>query len=94
MKFETDPLKEMLRQQRYKELADRAIGLLRGLKVKDHEYYHLLAQSYHNRWEYAAAVGSMEEAIRLLPAGSYLRQPYERFRGDILRKRARFGRQT
>ena len=90
MKFELDPLKEMLRQQKYKELADVAIKLLKEVPRDRHEWHHLLAQSYYNEWDYDHALRHVEEAIKALPKGSHLERPYWRLRGEILKKRAMF----
>jgi hypothetical protein len=51
MRLELDPLKEMLRQQKYKELADEAIKLLNDAPQGTHEWHHLMAQSHYNRWD-------------------------------------------
>jgi hypothetical protein len=87
MKIELDPIKEMLRQQKYKELSDHAISLLERCRVKSsHKWHYLLAQCQFNKWDYAAAKLSMDRAIAALPTGSYLKTPYERFRDEIVKK--------
>ena len=60
-----DPIEEMLRQQRYKELASKALVILNQIKHKTHEVYYLLAQSYFNLWDYQNALTMIDEAIRL-----------------------------
>jgi hypothetical protein len=86
MKMELDPLKEMLRQQKYKELADTAITLLKGVDLGTHEWHHLLAQSYYNRWDYKSALRHVNEAIARLPEESHLYAPYQRLQREILNK--------
>jgi GTPase SAR1 family protein len=87
LKLELDPIKEMLRQQKYKELSDHAISLLESCRVKSsHKWHYLLAQCQFNKWDYTAAKLSMNQAIAALPRGSYLKTPYERFRDEIVKK--------
>jgi Cdc6-like AAA superfamily ATPase len=90
IKFELDPLKEILRQQQYKELADSAIKLLRDSPQGKHEWHHLLAQSYYNKWDYDLALWHVEKAIGALPRDSHLARPYRRLRSEILKKRTLF----
>jgi hypothetical protein len=87
MKVELDPLKEMLRQQKYKELADTAITLLKDIALGTHEWHHLLAQSYYNKWDYEPALRHIDKAIAALPKGSHLDAPYRQLRGEILKKK-------
>jgi len=87
MKVQLDPLKEMLRQQKYKELADIAIMLLKEINLGTHEWHHLLAQSYFNRWDYESSLHHINEAIEKLPSKSYLRAPYRRLQEEILTKK-------
>jgi len=75
-----DPLDEILRQQKYKELADRALSWLSQIKIKTHEVYYLLAHSHFNKWDYDDASKMIEKAIslskgepRFRPAYTYLR---------------------
>jgi hypothetical protein len=87
MKLDLDPIKEMLRQQKYKELSDHAISLLESCRVKSsHKWHYLLAQCQFNKWDYDAAKLSIGRAIASLPSGSYLNNPYERFRDEIVKK--------
>jgi hypothetical protein len=90
MRFDPDPLKEMLRQQKYKELADIAVKLLDDIHERPHEWYYLMAQSLYNRWDYDPAVRHIDMAILELPARSHLTGAYLRFKGEILKKRSRF----
>lgn len=83
MKVELDPLKEKVRQQTYKELADTAIRLLRDVNLGTHEWHYFLAQSFFNRWDTASALKSIDKAIGKLPADSHLTPPYRRLRGEI-----------
>jgi hypothetical protein len=91
MKFELDPIKEMLRQQKYKELADMAIGLLNSSPRQTHEWHYLMAQSRYNRWDNDAALMHIEKAIQILPKDSHLAANYRRFRDDIQTKHDDFG---
>jgi hypothetical protein len=87
MKIELDPIKEMLRKQKYKELSDHAISLLQGRREKSsHRWYYLLAQCLFNKWEYDAAKPNIDRAIERLGANSYLVDSYERLRTEIIRK--------
>jgi tetratricopeptide (TPR) repeat protein len=90
MKRELDPLKEMVRQQKYKELADRALTLLHDIALDTHEWHHLLAQSYYNLWDYDRSLIHVDEAIDRLPRNSHLYAPYCWFRREILRKQTFF----
>ncbi len=90
MKMELDPLKEMLRQQKYKELADTAIVLLKDTNLGTHDWYHLLAQCYFNQWDYESALPQISKAIELLPKGSHLSSPYQRLKREILKKQEYF----
>ena len=90
MRFELDPLREMIRQQQYKELADTAIRILKEIHEHSHEWYYLNAQSFYNKWDYESARLYAERAIDGLPKGSHLLGPYSRLRVEILKKRAYF----
>ena len=90
MKLELDPLKEILRQQKYKELADTAIKLLNGIPDRTHECHHMLAQSYFNKWDYDNALRSVDNALSTLPKGSHLHNSYRYLRIEILKKRTQF----
>jgi len=87
LRIELDPIKEMLRQQKYKELSDHAISLLRKEAVeRSHRRSHLLAQCMFNKWEYGVAKTHIDEAIDRLPPNSYLIASYEKLRAEINRK--------
>ena len=91
MKVELDPIKEMLRVQKYKERADHAIGLLKGCADRlSHRWSYLMAQCQFNKWEYDSAKGNIDRAIARLPINSYLRHSYERLRGEIVRNGIRY----
>jgi len=95
MKFELDPIKEMLRQQKYKELADHAIGLLRKRADQStHRWHYLLSQCQFNKWEYEEARRSIDRAVAHLPSDSYLKNPYERLRGEIVKKAFHYQRRA
>ena len=73
-------IEEILRQQRYKELAGRALVILDQITNKTHRVYYLLAQSYFNKWDYDRAFRMINQAIQLCnedprhyPAYDYLR---------------------
>ncbi len=74
-----DPIIEILRQRRYKELADKALFWLDQVNDKNHHSYYLLSQSYFNKWDNAKALDAINKAISLcsqdltqLPLYSYL----------------------
>ena len=90
MKKDFDPIREMERQQKYKELADKAIKLLKDDVLDDHERDRLLAQSHYNLWDYEKALIYVEKAIRELPQGSHLQAPYQRLRREILKNQNRY----
>jgi GTPase SAR1 family protein len=87
MTVELDPLKDRIRQQRYRELADHAIDVLHKCSdQKTHPWWYLLAQCQFNKWQNAEAKQSIDKAIAALPKGSHLRSPYEQFRREIVKK--------
>jgi hypothetical protein len=87
LKFDLDPIKEMLRQQRYKELADTSAEILLTCSDRtSHRQNYLLAQCHFLKWEYEAAKRHIDNAISALPDASYLKVSYERLRGEIIRK--------
>jgi hypothetical protein len=90
MRTELDPIREMLRQQEYKEKADIAIDILKKIDGKEHKYYYLLAQCYYNKWEYDIAINYINSAIAMLPEDSYQLGPYTFFKNDITKKKRRF----
>jgi hypothetical protein len=86
MKVELDPLREKVRQLKYKELADLAIKLLKDINLSTPEWHNLLAQAYYNRWDNELALRQIDKAIASLPKQSHLYAPYRRLRGQILKK--------
>jgi DNA polymerase III delta prime subunit len=93
LKIELDPIKEMLRQQKYKELSDHAISLLQEHReITSHRHHYLLAQCFFNKWEYGMAKSSIDRAIDLLPPNSYLDNPYERLRSEVIKKARQYSR--
>jgi tetratricopeptide (TPR) repeat protein len=91
VKGELDPIKNMLRTQKYKELAEKAITLLEHTSVITYEKYYLLAAAYHNTWDYPQALKAIDGALRLLPKESKLRESYNIFRSDIVKKGQMYG---
>lgn len=93
LKFELDPIKEMLRHQKYKELADHAITFLQSRHDRSsHRWHYLLSQCFFNKWDYDTARLSIGQAISKLPAGSYLKNSYERLQNDIGKNARRYRR--
>jgi tetratricopeptide (TPR) repeat protein len=90
MQFCSDPIKDIVRRQRYKELADIAIRFLDDIYGRSHEWYYLMAQALYNRWEYDRALRQIEMAILELPPRSHLASGYLYFKSEIVKKRARF----
>ena len=85
-----DPIEEMLRQQRYKELASKALVILNQIKHKTHEVYYLLAQSYFNLWDYQNALTMINEAIRLCQEDPSYYQSYTYLQKLILKQQAKY----
>jgi len=86
-----DPIQEMLRQQEYKELAEKALKTLTQLPEKTSRVYHLLAQSYYNKWDYFIALKMIDQAIELAdPRSSHLAN-FRYLRGIIIEKAAMHG---
>ena len=90
LKFELDPNREALRQQRYKELADKAIKILNRMTNRSYERDYLLAQAYYNRWDYEPALRHIDRAIEILPQTSHLGPPYRRLRAEIVEKQGKY----
>jgi tetratricopeptide (TPR) repeat protein len=94
LKFDLDPIKEMLRQQHYKELADTSAGILITCADRtSHRWNYLLAQCHFLKWEYEAAKRHIDKAISALPDASYLTVSYERLQGEIIKKWKHYNRQ-
>ncbi len=92
IKFEPDRLREGMRQQSYKEHAEEAIRALKKCRSESHEWHHLAAQSYYNKWEYELALQHISAAIKLAPSGTHSGRSYLNLRSEILEKRARYGK--
>ena len=54
--------------------------------MKTYEKYYLLATAHYNLWENQKALQAIEGALRHLPAESRLRESYNLFRSEVLRK--------
>jgi GTPase SAR1 family protein len=82
---ELDPLDEMVRQQRYKQLAERALSLLDLVpgQARDDRYYHLCARCYFNKWNYGKALKMIERAMEV----SDTPHVFDRFKGSIIATR-------
>lgn len=86
IRMELDPLKEIVRQQKYKELANKAITFLNSIALGTYEWHYLLAQSYYNLWGYKMALMHVNKAIEMLPENSHFYAPYRRLQREILKK--------
>ncbi len=87
LKFDLDPLKDRLRQQKYKELADESLEILSSCLDKDnHRWKFIAAECYFLKWDYDAAKRHVDKALEALPPGSYLEASYKKLRDEILRK--------
>ena len=89
MHRELDPIQEKLRQQKYKELADKALEVLDQIKKKTHEVYYLLAHCYHNKWDYEIAFRMIETAIRLCRKDPVCYASYDSLRKSIITQQER-----
>jgi DNA polymerase III delta prime subunit len=89
---ELDPLHEIHRQQKYKELAETAIKLLQRSPVDTHEWHFLMSQAYFDLWDYNQALHHIDKALSKLPKYSHFSNPYERLRKEILKKQAMYRR--
>jgi hypothetical protein len=89
-----DPNRELLRQQRYKELADISIRYLSSLPNGSHEVSYLTAQCFLNKWDYEPAAQHIAKAISLLPRVSHLRPPYLRLQEDVARRQLHYSRNS
>jgi hypothetical protein len=58
-----DPISEMLRQQQYKDLADKGLVWLNQVPIKTHEVYYFMAQCYFNKWAYHEAHIVIQHAL-------------------------------
>ena len=93
LKFDLDPIREMLRKQQYKELADTGSKILSGCSdKKSHRWNYLLAECYFLKWDYEPAKRHIDSAISALPETSYLKVSYEKLRDEINRKWSHYKR--
>jgi len=92
MNRELDPLKEVTRQQRYKDFADNAISILSTVKNKTHKICYLLAQSYFNKWDYKNAFTMINKAITPINQDPRYYSSYAHLRKLILRKQEQFSK--
>ncbi len=89
MRRELDPLQEKLRQQQYKELADKALAVLGEIKTKTHEVYYWLAHCYNNKWNYSEAFKMIEVAIMESNRDPLCYASYASLRKNIVTQQAR-----
>jgi tetratricopeptide (TPR) repeat protein len=87
LRVELDPLKEKVRQQNYKELADTAIKFLKDINLDTNEWHFLLAQSYFNRGDHESALRHIDRAIDDLPFDSYMHDSYQQLSYEIVKRR-------
>jgi len=87
-----DPITEMLRQKRYKDLAERALNWLDQVSDKGHHVYYLFAQSYFNKWDYENALDAVNNAISLCAEDTAQLPLYSSLQDTILKNQKRYGR--
>ena len=85
-----DPITEMLRRQRYKGFADKALVWLDQVSDKNQHVHYLFAESYFNKWDYANALDSIRKAISLCSQDSAQLPLYLNLRDLILRHQRRY----
>ncbi len=91
MKIGGDPFEERLRQNKYKELAVRALDILENTSTRDHAIYYLLAQCYFNSWDNKTALKMINKAIEVAEKqGDFSQVSYEKFKERISEKRKKF----
>ncbi|MCB0112206.1 MAG: hypothetical protein KDE53_40060, partial [Caldilineaceae bacterium] len=83
-------LDEMIRQQRYKDLADEALDILSRLHFDNHKVQYLTAQSHYNKWDYTSALYHIGKALEVLPENSPVRSNYLRFRYEAQDKQQKY----
>ena len=88
----SDPIKEMLRQRRYRELADKALGWLGHVVEKSHRFYYLFAQSHFNKWDNDEALTAIDKAILICGKESACFSSYSHLRDVVLRYKLRYPR--
>lgn len=85
-----DPIEEMLRQQQYKELADKGLTLLKQIGNRTHEVCYLLAQGYFNKWDNENALRMIKKAIKLCKEDPRYYPSYTYLRDLIVRQREKY----
>lgn len=82
-----DYLMEKVRQQRYQELAKKAISHLKLITQKDHDVYYLFSQAYFSCWDNDLATLNIDKAIELSSRSSNeTYHAYYRFKNLINKK--------
>lgn len=78
---ELDPIKEIYRKSKVKELAGKGISLLEGIKeeTNTHKYQHVIAQAYFNQWNTEKTIEHLKRAIDLAQNDFASQNRYERF---------------
>ncbi len=87
MKRCDDPFEERARQNKYKDLASRALSILNDIQLRTHQIYCLLAQSQFNLWDYVSAYRLINKAIEMAEKkGDFTQSTYYYFRNTINEK--------
>ena len=88
---ESDPIADMKKRVRYKELADEGIRLLEPLKSMrdEHKFHFLLGQAYFNKWENHKAIEPIDKAIDLAKDEPECASCYQKFRKAVARQLAK-----
>lgn len=91
MKMGGDPFEEQQRQNKYKDLAARALLILENTSKRSHEIYYLLAHCYYNIWDNKSALKMINRAIEAAEKqGDFSQVSYEKFRERISEKKRKF----
>ena len=91
MKLAGDPFEEEQRQNRYKELAVRALDILEDITQRNHTIYYLMAQCHYNLWDNKSALRMINKANEAAESqGDFSQVSYERFREKINEKKRKF----
>jgi hypothetical protein len=80
-----DPINEMLRQQEYKVLADKALVWLSQISPQTPHILYLTAQCYYNKWDHPHALRAIRKAIGTSGSTESNRSSYLYFEGLIVR---------
>lgn len=94
LKRDADPIREIVRQQQYKELANKAISILNSIKNKTHKFYYLFAHSYFNLWDYENSLKMIENAIELIEENPAYYSTYTYLRKLILSKKSQYSKKS